>query len=437
MFTNPTVNPADSYPCTAPSARAPRPETRLPALDGLRGVAILMVMLHHLTIMPTRTGFDATLKGLLGMGVGVELFFVLSGFLITAALLRAKASASGKGRPDSAQFFGRFYLRRVLRLFPLYYLFLVVLLVLLPQFDGPGATGGISRLLERVGWIPGHESAAPWFWLHLSNLPMALRGSFLHESLDVTWSLAVQEQFYLVWPILIYFCPIRRLPLVCLGLVAASLLFRIGAIGWQANPVALYVATPARLGSLAVGSLVAVWHATGAGELSRLGARARAVAALSMVGLAALILPSVQRWSGTGIEEIASIFQRTPLALTLVAAGFGSLLTITLSARPGGVWIRALSSRPLTALGRYSFAMFLFHQPIRAVVRQFLLAPIDLPTLAGSRIPGQVVFFGVCLSITFVAAMASWHLFEKHFLHLPGLNVPRTLRHALDPKGAA
>ncbi len=220
-------------------------------------------------------------------------------------------------------------------------------------------------------------------------------------------------------------------------MIAGSLLFRIAATGWHANPVALYVVTPARLDSLAAGSLVAVWHATGAGGLSRLVPLARTTVALAIMGLAALILPGVQKWNPTGIEEIASIFQRTPVALTLVAACFGALLLITLSVRPDGVWTRVLSSRPLTILGRYSFAMFLFHQPIRAVVRQFLLAPIDLPTLAGSRLPGQAVFFVVCFSITLTTAVVSWHLFEKHFLQPPRLNWPRARHHALSPKGAA
>lgn len=435
MHTHPTPGPPPQRHSTA--EHAPPSHCRLPALDGLRGVAILLVMAHHLTIMPTRTTFDAALKGVLGMGVGVELFFVLSGFLITSVLLRTKTDGATGASPAPSRFFGGFYLRRALRIFPLYYLVLAAMLVIVPRLSTPDSSDSLLGLLDRIGWIPGHDTAGPWFWLHLSNIPMALRGSFLHESLDVTWSLAVQEQFYLVWPVLVYLCSAQRLRWVCLGLITCSVLFRTIAINWHINPVALYVATPARLDSLAVGSLIAVWHVGRQGNLSGFARSAALAAACSAIVLVAIMLPSVNDWHGTGIEQIASIFQRTPVAITLVAACFGGLLVSVLSAAPRAAIVRILSSPLLTTLGRYSFAMFLFHQPIRALVRRFVLAPVDLPTLAGSRIPGQLAFYAICVLITLVAAIASWHLYERPFLRLPHLTWRGEDRRGLHFKGAA
>jgi peptidoglycan/LPS O-acetylase OafA/YrhL len=158
---------------------------RVPVLDGLRGLAILLVMLHHFfqNYVPEPVWIDRLVFGLMGCGwFGVDLFFVLSGFLITGILYDAKGAD---------RYFLNFYARRTLRIFPLYYAVLVLLFVLLPRVPHPLAADYVS-------------DSAPdqlWFWLYLTNFRIALNGGwYSHLVPSVFWSLAIEEQFYVLYP---------------------------------------------------------------------------------------------------------------------------------------------------------------------------------------------------------------------------------------------
>jgi peptidoglycan/LPS O-acetylase OafA/YrhL len=172
---------------------------RLPTLDGLRGVAILLVLLSHLTLyseMSTTTLLDrAYQRATLAGWVGVDLFFVLSGFLITGILLDLKGSS---------RFFRTFYARRVLRIFPLYYAFLAIFYIALPQLLS--SKDQVLRLL----------ADQKWYWLYLQNLQMARDGWPVPKYLAHFWSLAVEEQFYLIWPLGVLKYGRRGLIAVCL-----------------------------------------------------------------------------------------------------------------------------------------------------------------------------------------------------------------------------
>jgi len=148
-----------------------KPQGFIPALDGLRGIAILLVLLHHMTLYRPDQGVDRWIAVMpLSGWIGVDLFFVLSGFLITGILLDTRTSRN---------YYSSFYARRALRIFPLYYLCLVIGLVLLPMLPE----------LHRV--IVGPYPVPPKlpYWLYLTNFSIADRG-MVHGWLDVAWSLA-------------------------------------------------------------------------------------------------------------------------------------------------------------------------------------------------------------------------------------------------------
>jgi len=211
-------------------------------LDGMRGLAILPVLLLHFTkdigFTPHAT-VDHVYLFVASLGWwGVDLFFVLSGFLITGILLDAKGSTHA---------LRNFYIRRTLRIFPVYYAYLAAMLIILPSFEWwrthapPAGEGGL------------------WLWLYLTNIRQAFSNSFevVPPFTGHFWSLAVEEQFYLIWPWLVYAIDCRRLRRICLVLIIASPMPRaaLGFTGWW---VTGYTLMPTRMDSLLMGALVAI-----------------------------------------------------------------------------------------------------------------------------------------------------------------------------------
>src|SRR5687768_1805284 len=182
------------------------PPSHWPALDGLRGTAVIAVLVCHYAVLLPRT----PAVGLLEIGwAGVDLFFVLSGFLITGILLDAR------GTPH---YLRNFYARRALRIFPLYYGFLAVtLLVSLAVKLAPGASHEGLRHL----W-----AAQPSLWTYTANywMPAQTAWSPWSEVVIPLWSLSVEEQFYLVWPLVVCRLSERGLVRLCVGIVAGALL---------------------------------------------------------------------------------------------------------------------------------------------------------------------------------------------------------------------
>ncbi|HEX7242785.1 MAG TPA: acyltransferase [Longimicrobiaceae bacterium] len=360
-------------------------------LDGLRGVAILMVMLYHQTLIGDGGPFvDQAWSAVLGVGwAGVDLFFVLSGFLITGILFDAKGSGG---------YFRAFYARRVLRIFPLYYAVVAFSLLVLPNLAHPKA--------ENFARVAGQEH---WYWLHLSNVVVASNRDFWHGILDVAWSLSIEEQFYLVWPLAVF--ALGRTPLMrlCAALVAGALAWRVGALLLGVHPVAVYVLPLSRMDALAVGALVALWARGPAGIAAPLRA-ARPVALASGAALLGMLV---------GLRRLDAFQPLVQTAgYTLLALLFGALLTLAVAARPESGWARALDRPALRTLGKYSYAMYLFHFPIRGVLRDAVYGPDRFLVLAGSAIPGQILFYALSTAVTLLAAWLSWHLYEKRFLAL-------------------
>ena len=203
---------------------------RIPQLDALRGIAILVVMFHNEGgVFPS-----LQLSRVFASGwMGVDLFFVLSGFLITGILLDAKGSAG---------FFRNFYARRCLRIWPLYYAVVLFMFVGVPLLR-PGLT---SMIFER---------SSPWwaYPLYLQNF-LIPHSSGAIGPLGVTWSLAIEEQFYLIWPLVVRYLSTARLRVLCLAVIAVSPFVRLLL---STEHVDLYTDIFSRLDGLMWGAFVA------------------------------------------------------------------------------------------------------------------------------------------------------------------------------------
>lgn len=201
----------------------------LPLLDGIRAYAILMVCVAHFfqvdesSLYETNPYLGVLFFKLSQLGLtGVELFFLLSGFLITNILLDAKTSSI---------YFSTFFIRRFLRIFPLYYFALAVSLLILPLFYVPDAAG--QGVIEHQLWL----------WTYTSNIsfvfaipPLTWDGSVNFPHFGHFWSLGVEEHFYILWPLVIYYVKEAWLPKVMWGLVVFSLLVVIAAWGLKSTP---------------------------------------------------------------------------------------------------------------------------------------------------------------------------------------------------------
>ena len=393
MTSNPPSPPSSAPPsplATTPGAtpaKGSRKGAHLPALDGIRGLAILMVLFHHAV-------YGAVAGGPLGRGLiraaelgwlGVDLFFVLSGFLITGILLDSR---------DDPHFYRNFYMRRTLRIFPLYYAFLLVYLGL-----GPVLPLDRERMAEAVSY-------KWWLVFYLTNVLICLKGSFIVASINHLWTLAVEEHFYLIWPTLVRaFAP--RLGLVCAAAVALGLGSRVAFLATGMWPPAPYVFTLCRADALALGGLLALVYRA-PGGLGGLRVPLAWALAGGVAFVAAFAYEGSPLYSGRAIKSIG---------YTVTALGFVGLIGRVLLASPASTLGRVSLWGPLRTLGTYSYGLYVFHHPIRIVLQRLL--PFErLGVLVHSYVAGLVLHGLLMFAISFAVAWASYHGFEKHFLKL-------------------
>lgn len=369
---------------------------RMPVLDGWRGIAILVVVLHNsgYVLEPDGSLVATLTRTLLASGwVGVSLFFVLSGFLITGILLDTR---------DSPTHLRDFYVRRTLRIFPLYYGFLVVALLIVPLLVAEGP------------WTESVRTNHVWYWLYLSNTPLP-NGEIL--GLPHIWSLAVEEQFYLVWPLLLFLTGPSRFTGAVILVILGSFFSRVAMYAGGADPWYLYSFTPARADCLAIGALMAIVARRAEWLTAFWHVRKWAFFAL-FAGLAAIVLLSL------GFD--AEIPLVSVVGQTLIGLAFASLMLSTLGpeSRLEHVVHTIVSARWLQRLGKYSYAVYLFHVPLHT-----LLQGTARPWVNGGgsteRVVLTVSYALFILATSLVMAFASWHLFEKHFLALKERLAPR------------
>ena len=310
------------------------PPERIPELDGLRGIAVLMVLAWHFVgvmVDPGAAPWEFAAYHALRLGrTGVDLFFVLSGFLITGIVLDRRRPAR--------QFLSSFYLRRSLRILPPYF-----------------ALVGIFWLLVAAGLsIRGVNDQTP-IWYHLTltqNWWMAAHQTFGPDALSVTWSVAIEEQYYLLAPLVLLCLPKRYIPAFLVLIAVASALFRAWIYSGPTTVISAYILTPSRLDGLAVGGLLA-WSWRHPAARAWLGARARALACLTVVGL-------------IGMAGLAAMMMRD-LAWHMFSWGhtYLALLSVLVIAcallHTGSAAMRPLRHPPLRFIGSISYSLYLFH----------------------------------------------------------------------------
>lgn len=363
---------------------------RMPALDGLRGLAILIVMAFHFRwIFLNRTDlFSRLMFQGLGFGwMGVDLFFVLSGFLITGILLDSRGSPS---------YFRAFYGRRFLRIFPLYYLALLVVLgvgpALLRAFHHPYLWQAMNPL---------------WYVFYIANWQPGFHGA-LDPMLGHFWSLCIEEQFYIVWPALLWLTPKRWLPLLPILLAAFALLIRILLLhsgkSDETNE-AVYRLTITRMDGLALGA----WVAIGARCFRSQGLRL-SIRILASVGLIGIIAVTIVQQGVTGARSPMNSVGFSCLAMLFAAFVYaGATATGPLKA--------VLTWKPLTVAGTFSYAMYIFHVPL-----DFLLQPrfdgIANKLPLGANLALRSFYVISMIAVMFGVGWLSWNLFEKRLLSL-------------------
>jgi peptidoglycan/LPS O-acetylase OafA/YrhL len=363
----------------------------MPPLDGMRGIAVLAVMAFHFSLfshISVTTAAASAWEGIASVGwIGVDLFFVLSGFLITGILYDSK---------NSAGYFRTFYARRSLRIFPLYYGVLAAFFFVLPLVFPTSAA------------VRHHTADELWYWTHLSNVEIALHG-WGEISLYVGhfWSLAVEEQFYLVWPIVVLLLSGRQLLRFCAGVMVFSLALRTYLFA-TGEGVAAFVLTPARMDTLAFGAVLAVVMRD-AELYARLRRFVRPLAVLSAILLAGLLL-----WRN-GLDKNDAV--AGTIGFTLLGALFSTAIFFALTAARAGHYNRLLSSRGLRFFGKYSYALYVFHQPV-ALVLTALGLPAILGQLGVSGFGAQLAYGSVATMMSLILSLISWNLLEKQFLKL-------------------
>ena len=370
-----------------------RPEAGfIPTLDGLRGIAIILVMLHHSTYYRPTSGIDAMIGSVLFFfWIGVDIFFLLSGFLITGILLDSRGNE---------RYFSSFYARRTLRIFPLYYLVLFLALVVLPQFP---AVQAVLLGQEDAGAVPSQ-----WpYWLYLTNFAIADRG-WTNGWVDVGWSLAIEEQFYLVWPLVIWFCPPRLLPWLCTAIFMSEVFARSFAWASGVKVLPIFVVTWFRLDGLVIGALLAV--SLRRGIMPGLNRLAPFVVIAGAVGLVVVTIMGGHTWWWNRRMQ--------QFGYSLIAVTAGAMLVGAISRPADSLWPRMLSTRWLRAFGKYSYCLYLIHAPVMRAVREYVFNPDDYETLAIAPWIGQVLFYPLAAAPAFALAWLSWRFFEAPILRL-------------------
>ncbi|MGH9573364.1 MAG: acyltransferase family protein [Candidatus Acidiferrales bacterium] len=337
----------------------------IPQLDVLRGIAVLTVIGYHgLDLIP-----HLHLNVVLGTGyVGVDLFFVLSGFLITGILVRTKASPN---------YFRNFYARRALRIWPVYYVLLLFTFVVLPLIHPQSVTDIFAKSHP---W-----EAYPFF---LQNL--TVNGNSF-GTLTATWSLAIEEQFYLVWPLIIFLAPPRLLKPIAVGALFLSVAARWSVQYGLIPPIIIYTNTLTRLDGLALGALLALWIPS---------ARTITVKLVGLLGIG--LTAPIALVLGLRNPGHWSFF-------SVVSACFACLLLLAIQ-------IDALSKlRFLRYTGKISYCLYLVHIPV------FMLA--DIPAMRRvapfrSGVIGDTILFLASILVCYGIAAVSWTFFENKFLRL-------------------
>jgi peptidoglycan/LPS O-acetylase OafA/YrhL len=338
----------------------------IPSFDGIRGFGVICVLTAHCFpfINPFQIGW-----------IAMDFFFVLSGFLITGILVDTV---------EKKNYLKNYLGRRILRVFPLYYLFLIIMFIIVPF--------GFPKLLDQYGYLESHQI---WFWFYSQNWLFSIEG-FPHKLyMSHLWSMAVEEQFYIFWPFLVWLLRGKKLIYFCLAAIPFAILFRTfgGRLGYV-FPFQ-YVNTLARMDSLLIGALVFL--------ILR-----HYKSLLVKIALPLFILSLVTFLTIVAILK-ATYFAKLVPAYTIVDLLGASCIIFCLSNTNN--WIKSFFSLPpFTYLGKFSYGTYIFHYPLYLVLYEHyaLTASFGIKVLVGI----------IAIVISFLLAWLSFYYFETPFLKL-------------------
>jgi peptidoglycan/LPS O-acetylase OafA/YrhL len=345
------------------------------AFDGLRGIAILMVILYHIA------GFNVLFEW---GWLGVDLFFVLSGFLITEILLNTESKVN---------FFRNFYLRRAFRILPLYYFTTVLFLWLsasIPQW--------------REQWL-FYKPSLLYLFFNLHNWLVIFSSSHLKKEMFLHyWSLSVEEQYYFLWPLAIYFLKSRKkLEILLLSLLLMVILFRAGLFVWFGDsPKLFFLHFNTRIDGLLIGSLAGVYKFYYGNKVCQLIKRTTIVSLL-IYSIFALVV----EFSGSSFPHFV-IFGYTVVSFVF------SYMAVLLVYHKENVFFRLVTGSFLQLIGKISFGLYVYHWIFLVLLRPH----VSQLLLRVKRDLGDLNMLSaiLCIVLSFAAAMASYYFFEKPIL---------------------
>lgn len=338
---------------------------RIDSLDGIRAMAAAFVMIFHFV------GHHGESKWIVQASTigqtGVDLFFVLSGFLITRILLYSRASP---------HYFRTFFLRRALRIFPLYYGFLTIYFFVPPLISHSPIPSFPSQL---------------WSWLYLQDLPATFAS--LHSTGPAHfWSLAVEEHFYFIWPAMIFVLSRKRLPLLILATLVVPALLRVAFLHYG---IGVFFFTLTRFDGLGFGALLAFLFAGEPWPMRHIG-----MFRYLLIGLGLLLVPSFAVLSGSRYDWLQVVKP------SLISAFYFSLIGFCISDAAARSLVRLFCIKPLRWLGSISYGLYVFHPTCFAIVHR-LVAPPEFFIDA-------TLSFGLTIALAYI----SYYFFESPILGL-------------------
>ncbi len=353
-------------------------QNHIPEYDGVRGVAISMVIIWHCINNLIADKHNLVSKFILlvtgNFWSGVDLFFVLSGFLLGSILLKQRGSKN---------YFKTFYLRRICRIFPLYYCYLIIYYLLLH-----------SGVQYTMPWV--FSNTLP-FWSYASftqNILMAKYFTLGSHAMEPTWSLAVEEQFYLLLPLVIFFLRGKKLLLLVVIASAAALYFRLTAANWIASFASLHT----RADALLLGVLAAYLSTN---QLAKQFAE-------NHLGKLYMLCYAMLGLFFAGSFRMITINYYLNFSLLSI---FYSLVIVLISIDKKSWLVNFLQNKALGHIGRISFGIYIYHYFILGVVHYLLLH--EAPQI--STITNLLVTL-LALLVLYLFSFLSYHLFEKKII---------------------
>ena len=385
-------------------------KSHIRALDGIRGLATVFVLLSHCYLMPAC--FDPEpMKSMSGLRVllfksaelgwiGVDIFFVLSGFLITRGLLQTR---------EDPRYFRNFYARRALRLLPLYYSLLAFYFLLAPFKHLPGSSYEFNA--QNQGY----------YWFYLQNL-LQVGDSIPTGELTHLWSLAIEEQFYIYWPLALLLVPQRHhYRIISAGLSVAVGTRMLSLAADNLHPHSMYVFTLARMDGIFVGALLAMALSSATPALIdhvRLIAR-RTFPLASLVFVLSVVLAG-------HYAESFPVYACDSMYLTLIqqvgfpalALATGSFVALTLLSAVPPLVQRIFESRVLVTIGKCSYGTFILHPWLFGGLTAVGLGWSAFRGILGDNLLADLVYMFCFIIVGFIPGWLTWTFFESRVLKL-------------------